>query len=184
MSSQAFGRRISAPLEVIHSRDPSVLEVDATVLDSYLLSRDISRLPAMAVAGASVLTCRPLLAKYEHLAHLAQEPVAMRALFRHHVCAARGPAAAWLQFESREGSVQLTEASAEECSLEFLSEFVAVILQAPSRRGDASPFSPLDGWRQERRHIARAKALAALCASTPDAASTTEAASDGSNPPL
>ena len=179
--SNTFGRKISANLEVVHSRDPAMNDVDATLMDSYLLSRDITRLPREQVAAASVLTCRPLLTKYEHLAHLASEPVAMRALFRHHVCAVRGPAAAWLQFETKEGQVQLTEASAEECSLEFLAEFVAVILQAPSRRGDTSPFSPLDGWRQERRNIARAKALAALCDNTPTAVSTTADVSGENN---
>jgi len=174
-----FGRRISANLDVVHSRDPALLEVDPSVMSSYILSRDIERLPDIAVKGASVLTCRPLISKWEHLAHLASEPAAMRSIFRHHVCAAKGPAAAWLQFETRDGNLQLTEASSEDCSLEFLSEFVAVIIQAPSRRGDTSPFSPVDGWRLERRHIAQAKALADLLDNTPTDASTIEVASDG-----
>jgi hypothetical protein len=181
--SNAFGRKISANLDVVHSRDPALNEVDATIMESYLMSREISRLPEIAVLGASVLTVRPLLAKYEHLAHVAQEPVAMRAIFRHHVCSAKGPAATWLQFETRDGQTQLTEQSADECSLEFLAEFVAVIIQAPSRRGDASPFSPLDGWRQERRHIVRARALADLCASIQSDVSTTEDASATSSTP-
>lgn len=176
-----FGRRISTNLDVVHSRDPALNEVDPSIMDSYVLSRDITRIPEVALKGATVLTCRPLLSKWEHLAHLSNEPAAMRSIFRHHVCAARGPAAAWMQFETRDGNLQLTEASVEECSMEFLGEFVGVIIQAPSRRGDTSPFSPVDGWRAERRHIARARALADLLASTQSAVSTTEDASPGTS---
>jgi hypothetical protein len=157
-----FGKRLTADLDVVHSCDPALDGVDSTVLERYLLTRDISVLPASVLASASILTCRPLDTKSEHLITLAHEPQAMRAIFRSHVCAARGPAAIDLQFETAGNRRQLTEQSAESVTIDFVAEIVAVIVQSASKRGDAAPFSPPDTWRASRRLTARAKVLAAL----------------------
>jgi hypothetical protein len=168
----SFGRRLTADLDVIHSCDPALAGVDSTVLDSYLLSRDISVLPKDAVAGATIFTVRPLGVESEHLVTLVHEPQAMRAIFRKHVCACRGPMGGWLVFETTGGKRQVTEQSTEEVTLDVIAEIVTVIVQAASRRGDSAPFSPPDSWRQNRRLTARAKALAALIAPTGEDAPT------------
>lgn len=172
-----FGRRITADLEAVHSCDPALEEVDQTVMDSYLLNRDLSVLPKEAVAAATVFTIRPLDVKSEHLINLVHEPQAMRAVARKHVCAVRGPMASWLQFETTGNKRQLTEQSAEDLTLDVVAELVSIIIQASSKRGDAAPFSPPDTWRANRRLTARARALAALAEPTLDCVSTTEPAS-------
>ena len=160
----SFGRRITADLDMVLSMDPALADVDATIMDSYLLNRDLLVLPRPAVSAATVFTVRPLDVKSEHLINLVHEPQAMRAIFRKHVVAARGPMASWLVFETAGNSRQLSEQSSEDVTLDVVGEVVTVIIQASSKRGDASPFSPPDSWRQNRRLITRARALAALVA--------------------
>lgn len=174
-----FGLRLSDNIDAIHSKDPALADVDATLLEHYLMTRDLSVLPASAVSGSTVLTLRPLLVEYEHLAAMATEPVAMRALFRHHVCGVRGPLAAHLKFETKSGRKELAEDSADLLSLEFVSEIVNLVAEASSRKGDSRPFSAPDSWRLERRQSAKARALAALVAPTSTPAPTTDGATGG-----
>jgi hypothetical protein len=151
-------RRTSDSIWVISMRDPALLSLSPQEIETYLLTRDASKVDAAIAAKGEVATrflVRPLQTRYERLLSYPDAD-ALWNVFALHVERIDGGDFA-VEWTESNGVKRLSDSVREQIPHEVVVEVATVIAQAASR-SDITPFTLPDGWRDflTRSRIARA----------------------------
>lgn len=161
-------RRISETFWVCSHEDPALLDaVDDEEMRTYLLARDIAKLPIDVERGVvkstsepvSLVQCKPLSTEHEYLLSAGVGDASARwEVFRKHVVGVRN-----LDQVSLDGG-KLRDDDRAAIPMSFVSEVVSVIIEkASGRDGVNLPFSLPATWQGQRL---RARSLRAIHASS------------------
>ena len=150
--------RATGSLKVVSSLDPALADIPDTVMQKYLLTRDLADLGDLSNLPdqPTMFTVLPLQAKKEYLVD-AMTLQAKVEIVRTHVVGSTGID---LEYKDDAGTLCLTKEAIESLPMEVVDELAMVIIQAQSRgAGRLGFFTQPDTWRAVRRDIKRMSLL-------------------------